>query len=86
MKIERPAKALFISLVLPLLMHVPAQAQNIRRPAYLHAVTELRDARWLLEHRAGGSLDERERRTLGDIDRALEDVERSAGVDVRFLY
>jgi hypothetical protein len=79
--------ALLLGLAAPLLLQTPAQAQmNLRRPNYFQAVSELRDARWLAEHRDGGPLEERERNALGEIDRALEDVERAANIDARFAY
>jgi hypothetical protein len=71
----------------PLALPGVAQAQNaFPHPDYPSAVRELRDARWLLEHRVGGPLEDRDRRAMWETDRALEDVERAAHLDGRFLY
>jgi hypothetical protein len=86
MKIRSAVPALLLGLVLPLLASAPAQAQAFHHPDYRHAVVELRDAHWLFEHRYGGPLEERERRALHEIERTLEDVERSAQIDGSFRY
>jgi hypothetical protein len=78
--------AIWLGLVLPLLASLVPQAQaSYRQLNYLNAITALRDARWLTAHRDDGPLQERERHALGDIDRALDDVERVANIDARFV-
>jgi len=79
--------ALMLGAAAPLCLPLVAQAQGyVRHPDYPGAVRELRDAHWLLEHRIGGPLEERERRALWEIERALEDVERAARIDGSFAY
>lgn len=56
-------------------------------PAYLHALTDLHDARWFIEHRPEGlPLEERERHALGEIDRAIDLVQRAAYYDGKNVY
>jgi len=55
-------------------------------PAYLHALTDLRDARWFLEHAPEGMVSDRERHAMAEIDRAIEIVERAAYYDGKNVY
>jgi len=78
-----------LMLAAPLL--TPAQAQVPpqpgHHPAYLHALTDLRDARYFIEHRPDGyPLEERERHALAEIDRAIDLVQRSAYYDGKNVY
>lgn len=83
MKMQVSLPALMLSIALPLL----AQAQVPgRHPAYVHALTDLRDARWFLEHRPGGPMEERERHAIFEIDRAIEEVQRAAYYDGKNVY
>ena len=75
-----------LALALPLLASV-AQAQAPgRHPAYLHGLTDLRDARWFIEHRPDGALEDRERHALAEIDRAIDLVQRAAYYDGKNVY
>ena len=83
MKMRRifPVFALAMSLPLLALAQVPG-----RHPAYLHALTDLRDARWFLEHRPGGPMEERERHAIYEVDRAIEELQRAAYYDGKNVY
>ena len=51
-------------------------------PAYLHALTDLRDARWNLEHRHGNAaISEQEDIAIVEIDAAIADAKRAAAED-----
>jgi len=53
--------------------------QPERHPAYLHALTDLRAARWLIEHRPGDwaqTADEGE--SVRQIDAAINDIKKAA--------
>jgi hypothetical protein len=78
--------AMALTLPFAALLPATATAQEFRHPAYLHSVPLLRDARWLLEWRERGPGEERERAAQVEIDRALQEVERAAAIDNRFVY
>jgi hypothetical protein len=84
MKIRSLVPLLALVLAFPLL----AQAQPApgRHPAYLHALTDLRDARWFLGHVPDGYIGEREQHAMGEIDRAIEAVQRAAYYDGKNVY
>ena len=51
-------------------------------PAYLHALTDLRDARWNLEHRAGdAAVSTQEDVAIVEIDRAINEAKTAAMED-----
>jgi hypothetical protein len=51
----------------------------VRHPAYLHALSDLRTARWMLEHRPGDvAVSVHESEAIGEIDRAIEELKRAA--------
>jgi len=51
-------------------------------PAYLHALSDLRHARWNLTHRPGdAAVSERERLAVAEVDRAIAEAMRAAGED-----
>jgi hypothetical protein len=52
-----------------------------RHPAYLHAITDLRDARANLEHLSSDPVDHREEHAIENIDRALDEIKRAAIMD-----
>jgi hypothetical protein len=55
-------------------------------PAYLHALTDLRDARWNLEHRPGDpAVSEQENIAVAEIDRAIGEVKTAAARDDKNL-
>jgi len=56
-------------------------------PAYLHALTDLRDARWNLEHRAGDiAVSTQEDVAIVEIDRAINDAKSAAMEDGKNIY
>jgi len=83
MKLQISLPAIVLAMMLPLLAQ--AQAPG-RHPAYLHALTDLHDARWFLEHRPGGPMEERERHAIFEIDRAIEEIRRAAYYDGKNVY
>jgi hypothetical protein len=61
----------------------PPPAQH---PAYLHALTDLRDARWNLEHRPGDpAVSENEDVAVAEIDHAIGEIKRAAVEDNKNL-
>ncbi len=53
-----------------------------RHPAYLHALTDLRAARWNLEHRPGSpAVSAQEDIAITEIDRAIAEARRAAADD-----
>ena len=80
----RFALALTLALGLPILAH--AQGVPDHHPAYLHALTDLNDARWYLAHAPDGYVDERERRAIEQVDRAIDQVRRAAYYDGKDVY
>jgi hypothetical protein len=61
---------------------IPFASQNVRaqgkHPAYLHALSDLRDARAHLERPDGGALHAEERAAVEEIDHAIEEIKRAA--------
>jgi hypothetical protein len=84
MKFIRTIPILALALLLPGL--AGAQQAPGRHPAYLHALTDLRDAHWVLSHPRDGFLEERERHASEDIRRAIEEVQRAAVYDGKNVY
>ncbi len=81
--------AVLLSLALPLLAGAAGAQAPVpgHHPAYLQALTDLRDARWFLAHpRDGAPLEERERHAVVEIDRAIEQVQRAAYYDGKDVY
>jgi hypothetical protein len=76
----------------PLLMAVLlvagcATSQPIRHPAYLHALSDLRTARWMLEHRPGdAAVSVHESEAIGEIDRAIGELKRAAIDDGKNIH
>ena len=63
----------------------PPPAQH--HPAYLHALTDLRDARWNLEHRPGdAAVSAQEDVAIIEIDRAINDAKVAAMEDGKNIY
>ena len=53
-----------------------------KHPAYLHALTDLRDARWNLEHRAGdAAVSSQEDVAIVETDRAIQEAKTAAMED-----
>mgnify|MGYP006951133397 CR=1 FL=1 len=61
-----------------------AQAADLpgRHPAYLHALSDLRHARWNLTHRPGdAAVNDQERAAVVEVDHAIAEAMRAAGDD-----
>jgi hypothetical protein len=54
----------------------PAPAKE--HPAYLHALTDLRDARAHLQRPDGGQLGEQEQKAIHDIDEAINEIKKAS--------
>jgi hypothetical protein len=60
--------------------------QPDRHPAYLHALSNLRAARWALNHRPGGfAVSGDEAAAVGEIDAVIQDVKHAAFDDGKNL-
>ena len=58
-----------------------------RHPAYLHALSDLRDARWNLEHRAGdAAVSSQEDVAIVETDRAIQEAKTAAMEDGKNIY
>jgi hypothetical protein len=67
------------TLLLPLAANADVPGEH---PAYLHAMTDLREARWNLEHRPSGPrVTAHEVKAIAEIDLALHDVKKAARSD-----
>jgi hypothetical protein len=78
------ALALSASAVFPLAAHADLPGHH---PAYLHALTDLRTARWLIEHRPGDARISRDEDVaLARIDEAIGDIKRAAIDDGKDLH
>lgn len=84
MKLKQSLFALLFAAALPLAAHADQPGAH---PAYLHALTDLRDARWNLEHRAGdAAVSGQESAAIVEIDNAIGEIKRAAiddGKDLR---
>jgi len=73
-----------IAVLLPLSAHADMPG---RHPAYLHALSDLRAARWMLEHRPGdAAVSSQEDIAITEIDRAIGEIKHAAyddGKDLR---
>jgi len=79
MNLKHALLALTLSATLPIAAHADMPGQH---PAYLHALTDLRDARWNLEHRAGdAAVSGQEDVAIAEIDRAIGEVKKAAFYD-----
>ncbi len=58
-----------------------------RHPAYLHALSDLRSARWMLEHRPGdAAVGRHESEAISEIDYAVAELKRAAIDDGRNIH
>ena len=65
----------------------PPPPPPAHHPAYLHALTDLRDARWNLEHRPGdAAVSAQEDIAIVEIDRAINDAKAAAMEDGKNIY
>lgn len=87
MNLRSMFSALALALATGLALGQAAQAQAPgNHPPYLHALTDMRDARWYLTHAPDGFMEERERHALADLDRAIDEVQRAAYYDGKDVY
>jgi hypothetical protein len=83
MKMKFAALAILSFALLPLAAQADVPG---RHPAYLHALTDLRDARWMLEHRGGdAAVRANEDVAIVEIDRAIGETKSAAGDDGKNL-
>jgi hypothetical protein len=74
-------------LLLLVLLFAGCATQPIRHPAYLHALSDLRTARWMLEHRAGdAAVSAHESEAISEIDRAIGELKRAAIDDGKNIH
>lgn len=73
--------ALYSCLLLLMLPMCAGADEPGRHPAYLHALSDLRAARWLIEHRPGdAAVSSHENEAISEIDRAISEL-RAAAID-----
>jgi hypothetical protein len=83
MKIKLAASAILLFAALAL---AGCASPPPKHPAYLHALTDLRDARWNLEHRPGDpAVFEHEDVAVAEIDKAISEIKRAAFDDNKNL-
>lgn len=58
-----------------------------RHPAYLHALSDLRSARWMIEHRPGdAAVGTHESEAISEIDHAISELKRAAIDDGKNIH
>ena len=73
--------------LLLVLLFAGCATQPNRHPAYLHALSDLRTARWMLEHRPGdAAVSAHESEAIGEIDRAIGELKRAAIDDGKNIH
>ncbi len=83
MKIKIATLTLLSAGLLPLAAHADLPG---RHPGYLHALTDLRDARWNLEHRPGdAAVSAKEDVSIVEVDRAIDLAKKAAAEDAKNL-
>jgi hypothetical protein len=84
MKLKPSLVAIVLAATLPLAAHADFPGEH---PAYLHALTDLRDARWNLEHRPGdAAVSGQEDMAVMEIDKAIGEVKKAAFYDGKDVY
>jgi hypothetical protein len=69
------------------LLFAGCASQPSRHPAYLHALSDLRSARWMLEHRPGdAAVSAHESEAINEIDRAISEIKRAAVDDGKNIH
>jgi hypothetical protein len=67
------------TLLLVTLIFVGCASSPPKHPAYVHALSDLREARWMLEHRPGdAAVSAHESEAIGEIDRAIQELTTAA--------
>jgi hypothetical protein len=73
-----------VSLAAPLVANADLPGKH---PAYLHALSDLRSARWMLEHRPGGAaVSGQEDVAISEIDKAIGEIKRAAIDDGKDIH
>ncbi|RDI97286.1 hypothetical protein DVT68_17480 [Dyella solisilvae] len=73
-----------LGLLLPLAAHADMPG---RHPAYLHALSDLRAARWMIEHRpADAAVSGQEDVAISEIDHAIDEIKHAAYDDGKDLH
>jgi hypothetical protein len=73
-----------LAFVLPLAAHADLPGKH---PAYLHALSDLRAARWMLEHRPGdGAVSAQEDVAISEIDAAIHEIKKAAIDDGKDIH
>src|ERR1700749_4176511 len=84
MKLRRSLALASMLTILPLVSMADLPGKH---PYYLHALSDLRTARWLLEHRPGdAAVSAHESEAIGEIDRAIEEIRRAAIDDGKNIH
>src|SRR5580704_14068669 len=74
-------------LLLLALLFAGCVSQPSKHPAYLHALSDLRSARWMIEHRPGdAAVSAHESEAISEIDRAIEELKRAAIDDGKNIH
>jgi hypothetical protein len=83
MKLKLTATTALLAALLPLAAHADLPGAH---PGYLHALSDLRAARWSLEHRPGdAAVSAQEDVAITEIDRAIGEVKKAASEDAKNL-
>ncbi len=73
-----------MALILPLAANADLPGKH---PYYLHALSDLRAARWMVEHRAGdAAVSGQEDVAINEIDRAIGEIKKAAVDDGKDLH
>jgi hypothetical protein len=73
-----------LGLLLPLAAHADLPGHH---PYYLHALSDLRAARWMLEHRPGdAAVSGQEDVAITEIDRAIDEIKRASIDDGKDIH
>jgi hypothetical protein len=86
LRIKTPSmlSALLLLLALPFAANADLPGKH---PYYLHALTDLRTARWMLEHRPGdAAVSEQEEVGITEIDKAIGEIKHAAIDDGKDIH
>ena len=82
--LKRIVTVALLGLMLPLVAQADMPGQH---PYYLHALSDLRTARWLLAHRPGDpAVEGQEGMAVAEIDRAIHEIQHAAIDDGKDIY
>jgi hypothetical protein len=83
-KVKLGLSALLLTLLVPFAANADLPGNH---PAYLHALSDLRAARWMLEHRAGDpAVSGQEDLAISEIDAAIGEIKRAAIDDGKDIH